>query len=783
MKRLIATLASLKLTVGLLLVILVVLAVGTIFESLYGAERARTIYGSGVFYALLAAFAINLAASLVDRWPYGRFRIGYVITHGSMLLILIGSLATLTLKVEGRLALWEGERSSVILAPPVDGRMVEFELPFSIQLDAFEIDVYPGTGRPAMFRSRVTVIDDAAGGELPAVIEMNRELSHGGFKFFQSSYQIDGRREMSILSVARDPGQPIVFIGYTLLIIGMLTVLGTRILQRRGSPVQPAPPADGPSLPTALPTLLVILALGVAAPASAVTVPDAETVSKLHTLPVQHDGRVMPLDTLAREAVWGVTGMKRWVRLDPVAMVLGWTFAPREWAAAPIVEIGDGDLAEAIGMSRRTKYASFNDLVGNPNFRQIVDQARIASQREEPMSSIQESSIELEKRLVTLQGFLNRQSIRPLPVSDDPVDRWAVPEGMASAEDLVRVGADLAADPPTVYPGTGEIAKELRYNRVRPTRLAWLILLPTAILAAVSWRRANTLFDRLAAVGLLVGFVVMSWGILARWQAAGRIPASNMYESLLFMAWGVGLFAFFAALFIRNRLVIFNAGAMSALVILLADVLPMDPFIHPMPPVLSGTPWLAIHVPIIMVSYSLLALAALVAHMRVGLEIFAPGRGDAASTMDDTHYWYVQAGSILLIAGILTGSIWAASSWGRYWGWDPKEVWSLIAFLAYMAILHGRVDKWLGTFWAAAASIMAFGTILMTYLGVNYVLAAGLHSYGFGHSKVATWLVIAAVAETAFVAAGAVAYRRNRGRIGPASGEGPRAETIEEATP
>ena len=232
----------------------------------------------------------------------------------------------------------------------------------------------------------------------------------------------------------------------------------------------------------------------------------------------------------------------------------------------------------------------------------------------------------------------------------------------------------------------------------------------------------------------------------------------------MFLAWGVGLFAFVAVVFFHNRLVIFNAGAMSALVVLLTDVLPMDRFIHPMPPVLSGTPWLAIHVPIIMVSYSLLALAALVAHMRLGLEIFAPQRADAAATIDEAHYWYVQAGSILLIVGILTGSIWAASSWGRYWGWDPKEVWSLIAFLAYMAILHGRMDRWLGPVGVAAASVMAFGTILMTYVGVNYVLAAGLHSYGFGGSNVAKWLAVVAIAEVGFVAAGIIAHRRNRFR-------------------
>jgi ABC-type transport system involved in cytochrome c biogenesis permease subunit len=165
-----------------------------------------------------------------------------------------------------------------------------------------------------------------------------------------------------------------------------------------------------------------------------------------------------------------------------------------------------------------------------------------------------------------------------------------------------------------------------------------------------------------------------------------------------------------------------------------------------------------------MVSYALLALAAFVAHMRLGVEIFGSGLRENAALLDEVHYWYVQLGSILLIVGILTGSIWAASSWGRYWGWDPKEVWSLIAFLAYMAILHGRIDRWLGAVGVAAASIMAFGTILMTYLGVNYVLSAGLHSYGFGGSEIATWLAIGGVVETVYVAVGVIAYRRNQKR-------------------
>ncbi len=119
--------------------------------------------------------------------------------------------------------------------------------------------------------------------------------------------------------------------------------------------------------------------------------------------------------------------------------------------------------------------------------------------------------------------------------------------------------------------------------------------------------------------------------------------------------------------------------------------------------------------------------------------------------MADLLYWYTMVGSILLVAGIMTGSMWAAESWGRYWGWDPKEVWSLVAFLAYMAILHARAERLIGPFGVAAWSIVAFQTILMTYLGVNFVLASGLHSYGFGESNVVRAMVAAALAEAAFI--------------------------------
>jgi ABC-type transport system involved in cytochrome c biogenesis permease subunit len=255
---------------------------------------------------------------------------------------------------------------------------------------------------------------------------------------------------------------------------------------------------------------------------------------------------------------------------------------------------------------------------------------------------------------------------------------------------------------------------------------------------------------------------MMTWGIALRWMVAQRIPAANMYESLLFLAWGVGLFAVIAYALMRNRVVVLNAAVMATLTMLLTDLLPIDGFIHPIPPVLAGTAWLAIHVPIIMVGYSVLALGMVVAHMQIGATVFAPHRTDLHERFADLNYWYTFVGSILLLAGILTGSMWAASSWGRYWGWDPKEVWSLVAFLAYMAILHARLDRLIGSFGVAVVSVLSFQTILMTYLGVNFVLGTGLHSYGMGDSPIVTWMVLVALLEAAFLGWAGYAHHKQR---------------------
>ena len=501
MRKLISNLASLKITVVLVLLLGVVLSAGTILESLRGAQAARAVYYAPWFFALQGLFALNLACALIDRWPQNRWRVGFAVTHLSMLVILLGSLTTALLKVEGRMPIQEGQASNALLQQAPGGATTQLALPFSIRLDSFELDTYPGTHRPAMFRSRVQVLDKARGAPQPAVIEMNKPLDYGGFSFFQSSYQIDQGRRLTILSVSRDPGQPIVFTGYVLLVLGMILVFATRIVQARQAPPLPAP--SGPGLPV---LALVAAVLASAAPARAVQVPDAATVEKLRSLPVQHDGRTMPFDTQAREAVRTVTGRSSWSQLDPVAMAAGWEFDPEGWQNAPIVKVGGAAAAEIIGLPAGTRYESLARLLASPTLLPAVNAAHAREQEEKKLSPVEKDLLKLEERLSTLFQYFKGVAVHPLP-SADPKGEWQAVPRVPSAADLASIPERLrASGAPPHYPSAREMAREITYNAARPTRLAWLLLLPAAIAAGATVGTDRFRLRLVGALLLVAGF-------------------------------------------------------------------------------------------------------------------------------------------------------------------------------------------------------------------------------------------------------------------------------------
>jgi len=757
MKDLLETLASLKLVVFVIVLLLLGLGVGTIVESFNGAEvAAQTVYHSWWLFGLLELFGACIVASLIALYPWGKRRIGYATVHIALGLILGGAVLTHQRGLEGELLIWKGESANEIMKYDSKGNVIRrHTLPFDIALEDFRIERYPGTQQPSGYRSDIKVTYPS-GATLAAGIWMNHELTLWDWQFYQARYRIEEDRVATVLLASSDPGRPLVFLGYIALLIGLGIVIGTRIVearQKRAGIVQT--PGHGNERHALLWGLAAVISVASGVTLSLDLKSSDATNDILRHLPVQHDGRVMPLDTLARESVQGITGKRAWQGADPTATVLSWMFDGSKTLATPLLPIESTELAQALGLQPTTRAVSAFEVDSHrENLVKYLQQTTVAGNGH---AQLRAAGNKLEMSVSWLKQVTSGELIRCLPPMDGS-DTWTAP-ALSRSSDLVTIanGPRLSA-----WPSAPVIDSELTYNRWRPTRLSWIVLAGAFVLMGLAWLRRSKTLNWFALGGSLGGFGLMTWGIALRWEIAGRIPAANMYESLLFLAWGVGLAGLLVLPLMRNRLVLINANGLAALTMALADLLPLDSFIHPMPPVLSGTPWLAIHVPIIMLSYSILALGVVVAHVQVGMMVFSPGRGQSIKRMSRVLYWYIHVGCLLLTAGIITGSVWAASSWGRYWGWDPKEVWSLVALLAYLALLHARKERMVSPFAIAAISIVAFQSILMTYLGVNFVLSAGLHSYAVGDSPVARWMILIAVVEIAFLLFGVAARKRQR---------------------
>ncbi len=449
-------------------------------------------------------------------------------------------------------------------------------------------------------------------------------------------------------------------------------------------------------------TIIASFAIATAAFADA-SLPTSLDFDPIRAIPVQHDGRWPPLDTVARDLVNSVTGDERYQGHDPVAVLLAWTFDAPRWRGERIIPIGNAELRGELQLSADYKAFSYDELVGHRPLHVLVDELSSLAKGQKP-NPLQSKVRDIYDKLQTLQSIFSSNELHFIPDPNDALAPWGLiqtsatvaeeamteltrtfatlgtsfraddAEGfLAASETLVT---QLAAQPAAYRPPETIIATELLYNRLQPFGTAWRIMVVGTLLAAAALLVRRKSFDIFATLAIAAGFAALTYGLWLRWQIAGRIPASNMYESLLFLSWGAGLFALLSKFFVSDRTVPLTAAAMGAIALMLADVLPMNHFIRPIAPVLLDTVWMSIHVPIIMVSYSVLAIGVIIAHAQLVAMAVSPGNRQLAAAIDSLHCWYIHIGSFLLLVGIITGSMWAASSWGRYWGWDPKEVWS-----------------------------------------------------------------------------------------------------------
>jgi cytochrome c-type biogenesis protein CcsB len=259
------------------------------------------------------------------------------------------------------------------------------------------------------------------------------------------------------------------------------------------------------------------------------------------------------------------------------------------------------------------------------------------------------------------------------------------------------------------------------------------------LLAAISlflaWIMGKQVFYKPAWALVIIGFLLHNYGFALRIYLTERAPVSNMYETVVWVGYGTVLFGAIIEAIYRWRFILLAGSLVGAFCLILADMAPvvLDPTLQPLEPVLRNNFWLLVHVLTITISYAAFFLAFALGD--IGLIYYLNDEKKHQQTIKAITlaiYRSIQIGVAFLAPGIILGGIWADYSWGRFWGWDPKETWALIALLGYLAVLHGRLSGWIKDFGMMCTGILTFSLVIMAWYGVNFVLGAGLHSYGFG---------------------------------------------------
>ncbi len=284
------------------------------------------------------------------------------------------------------------------------------------------------------------------------------------------------------------------------------------------------------------------------------------------------------------------------------------------------------------------------------------------------------------------------------------------------------------------YPNTQTIDLEVAYNHWVPFRFAWVCTLLAFLCLLLSMGTQWKPFYAGGWIAFAAALVAMLVGFGMRIAISGRAPVTNMYESVIYLGLGVALFGLIFELIYRKQYILTASTAVATVALILADNCPaaLDPSLRPLQPVLRSNFWLVTHVMTITLSYAAFALALGIANITLGYYLVGSTNNQAIQSLTRFTYRAIQVGVLLLATGTILGGVWADYSWGRFWGWDPKEVWALVALLGYLAVLHARFVGWVHSFGLAALSVLCFSLVVMAWYGVNFVLGAGLHSYGFG---------------------------------------------------
>jgi cytochrome c-type biogenesis protein CcsB len=641
-------------------------------------------------------------------------------------------------------------------------------LPFQIYLKDFQLERYPGSESPSSYASEVVLIDEAEGVERDVRIYMNNTLLYKGFKFFQSSYDRDEKG--TVLSVNYDIwGTWISYLSYFLLSVGFALSLINKNSYFRYL-VQHLKQSSVKA--TTLGILLTGLTFGaVAQEGSGAGIPglDNGVVKEFSEIWVQSvDGRIKPMSSLSSEIVRKVSRKSSLYGLSSDEVVLSMMTYPEVWQAKPFVKLDNKSLASELGVGG--SYISIQQLFDEQGNYRIAEKVQAAFSKPAAFRNrVEKEYIYLDER-VSICFMVFRGTLFNLFPREKAEDPWYSPgdtpdEYSGGDSIFIRNGFNLLLQSVRqqdnaqalevlnavdifqekygndLLPSDGVKKAEILYNKVNPFErifpfylLFGFILLFILFVNIFRLKPLPSLLKKSFFYSIVFLFAVHTAGIIIRWYISGRAPWSNGYESVVYVAWAAMLAGI---LFGRKYpMVVGTAAFLAGISLFVAHLNWMNPEITPLVPVLKSY-WLTIHVSIITASYGFLGLSTFLGILVLILMVLRRKSNeykvnlfiDQLTTISEMS---ATVGLYFLTIGTFLGGVWANESWGRYWGWDPKETWSLITIVIYSFIVHMRLIPSLrGIYNYTVASVIGFASVIMTYFGVNYYLS-GLHSYGKG---------------------------------------------------
>jgi cytochrome c-type biogenesis protein CcsB len=522
-------------------------------------------------------------------------------------------------------------------------------------------------------------------------------------------------------------------------------------------------------------------------------------------LAIQDGGRRKPIDTFARETLIKTTGRssytdtrgKNWQAND---FVLSMLLDTHDWKSEPMIIVSLGQLIEKLGLDKTQRKFSFTQLTALPELNVLAGEAHALRKAEKPLDRLQSEVMSVSERLALFAHVMDGSAFLLLPAPEKATDAWLVPPEFGRYYDESQFAAPqaqlqtlatayakgdgfqfgraanqlrdgLRGLSPKIYPKESQLRLEYFYNHWDGFyRAAWCYGIALVLLGVAYMRGKGGAVKSLGVSIAILGLLFHASGIAMRCLIAGRPPVTNMYESIIWVSFAVSFFGMIFFTRYRTPVYLLAALPVSLVALLLVHQMPiaMPSSIDPLVPVLRDNFWLTIHVLTITLSYAAFALAMGFGHIL----LFRYARDPVSARADQPmHFWLyrvLQLGVILLAAGTILGGVWANYSWGRFWGWDPKETWALIALLCYILTLHGRLAGWWTQFGLVVASVVCFLAVLMAWYGVNFVLGKGLHSYGFGLGG-ETYVVSFVIADLLFVAFAIWRYRGTKPPRPPSS--------------